>query len=51
MSFVEKCAAPIGDEYFAQVNLNCLDIVTLDVEGMEANVVMGMANIRRKRSH
>jgi FkbM family methyltransferase len=33
----------VADEYFASLGLSRMDIVKLDVEGMEANVVTGMA--------
>jgi FkbM family methyltransferase len=33
----------VGDEYFAALKLERLDIVKLDVEGMEASVVAGLA--------
>ena len=38
----------IGDEYFSEIGVDRLDIVKLDVEGMEANVVMGMAHTIEK---
>ena len=38
----------VGDEYFSQSGIDRLDIVKLDVEGMEANVVLGMKNTIEK---
>ena len=37
-----------GDEYFSKSGIDRLDIVKLDVEGMEANVVLGMKNTIEK---
>jgi hypothetical protein len=34
----------VGDDFFAEQKLDRLDIVKLDVEGMEASVVVGLAN-------
>ena len=46
----ESVDAPllVGDEYFSQSGIDRLDIVKLDVEGMEANVVLGMKNTIKK---
>lgn len=38
----------VGDEYFSHSGIDRLDIVKLDVEGMEANVIVGMAETIKK---
>jgi Methyltransferase FkbM domain len=38
----------VGDEYFSHSGIDRPDIVKLDVQGMEANVVLGMKNTIEK---